>query len=117
MQLPHFSWEASTATPQTEPPLPLWSDAAREHKPNPYKNSGLTHPKIEAVRSKYAKADALGHAAKIFGDATLDYAQDANLYPVGFPHYVRGRDSLREHITKLFTSQMSFYDGAMGTMI
>ena len=32
-------------------------------------------------------------------------------------YFVRGRDSLREYITSLFTSQIAIYDGAMGTMI
>eukprot|EP00971_Amphidinium_carterae_P340604 6479039-Amphidinium_carterae.1 len=39
------------------------------------------------------------------------------MYPASFPHYVRGRDSLREYITKLFNSRLAYYDGAMGTMI
>jgi len=53
----------------------------------------------------------------IDGDVNIDYAQDATLYPESFPHFVRGRDSLREYITKLFTSKIAAYDGAMGTMI
>jgi 5-methyltetrahydrofolate--homocysteine methyltransferase len=116
MQPPRFSWEDVEPTPQTEPPLPVY-DAARNHTPNTYINSGLTHPKIAAVRARGAAANALGFAAKIFGDGTLDFAQDPKLYPAGFPHFVRGRDSLREHITKHFSSKMAYYDGAMGTMI
>merc|ERR1719375_1480106 len=55
------------------------------------------------------------YAAKIFGDCKLDYAQEAKDFPN--QSYVRGRDSLREHISKLFTSRIAYYDGAMGTMI
>jgi len=43
--------------------------------------------------------------------------QTTDLYPESFPHFVRGRDSVREHITSLFTSRIAMYDGAMGTMI
>merc|ERR1719424_1188033 len=113
---PGFDWEKITPQPATEAPLPI-GDAAKNKVPNPYKNTALTHPKIIAVRERAAKANALGESAKIFGDSKVDYAQDANLYPKGFPHYVRGRDSLRSHITKSFQSRMNYYDGAMGTMI
>ena len=57
-------------------------------------------------------------SAKVFGgDATIDFPQAADLYPVGFPHFVRGRDSLRGHITKLVSSRVSYYGGAIGTTI
>eukprot|EP00934_Nitzschia_sp_Nitz4_P004784 Nitzschia sp. Nitz4//scaffold86_size83305//70770//74855//NITZ4_005273-RA/size83305-processed-gene-0.109-mRNA-1//-1//CDS//3329559283//4774//frame0 len=103
-----FSYDEVPPTPATEPPLPV-SDAARNHVPNPYLNSKITHEKIEAVRAK--STIPAGKAANI------DYAQSATLYPESFPHFVRGRDSLREYITSLFTSQIAIYDGAMGTMI
>nr|UKS50382.1 B12-dependent methionine synthase isoform 2 [Karenia mikimotoi] len=100
-----------------EPPLPV-GQAARDHVPFSYKNSALTHPKIAAVREEAAKNMALEYSAKLFGgDAKIDHAQEASVYPSSFPHYVRGRDSMREHISKLFSSKMAFYDGAMGTMI
>lgn len=111
-----FDWENKAPRKATEPPLPV-SEAARNHVPNHYKNSELEHPKILAVRASAAKTNALGESAKIFGNSFLDFAQDANTFPTGFPHFVRGRDSLREHITKLFTSRIAYYDGAMGTMI
>merc|ERR1712048_970099 len=93
----HFDWEDIPTKPASEPPLPV-GEAARNHVPNPYKNSAFTHPKIAAVRARAAKENALGEAAKIFGDSIIDYAQEDSVYPKGFPHYVRGRDSLREHI-------------------
>ena len=43
-------------------------------------------------------------------DATIDWAQDANLYPANFPHFVRGRDSVRKHITALFNSKVRHYE-------
>ncbi len=103
-----FDYDKIPAKPAVEPPLPT-SEAARNHAPNPYVNSQLTHEKIAAIRAKSTipAKDTLN----------VDYAQDAGLYPEAFPHFVRGRDSLREYITSLFTSQIAIYDGAMGTMI
>ena len=102
-----FSYDDVEPTPAVEPPLPV-SDAARNHVPNPYMNSKLTHEKILAIRAKST------HPNK---DLNIDFAQEATLYPESFPNFVRGRDSLREYITSLFTSQIAIYDGAMGTMI
>ena len=104
-----FSWDTDEKTPQLEPPTPV-SDAARNHVPNPYMNSSITHEKIAEQRAK-STCGVPGEGLNI------DYAQDPTLYPESFPYFVRGRDSLREYITKLFTSQIAIYDGAMGTMI
>ena len=65
------------------------------------------------MRDKAAKNKALEHASEIFGDGKLDYPQVG----ANGDSFVRGRDSLRKHITKLFTSRIAYYDGAMGTMI
>lgn len=102
-----FSYDDVEPKPATEPPLPS-SEAARNHVPNPYVNSKLTHEKIQAIRDKATTAGQ---------DINIDYAQPSTLYPESFPHFVRGRDSVREYITSLFTSQIAMYDGAMGTMI
>ena len=101
-----FSWDTDEKTPQKEPPSPV-TDAARNHVPNSYLNSNLTHEKIMTERAKSTCGK----------EVNIDYAQDPNLYPESFPYFVRGRDSLREYITSLFTSQIAIYDGAMGTMI
>ena len=101
-----FPCDDVTPKPAIEPPLPV-SDAARNHVANPYVNSNLNHEKILEVRSK----------STLSKDINIDYSQEASLYPESFPHFVRGRDSLREYITALFTREIAIYDGAMGTMI
>jgi 5-methyltetrahydrofolate--homocysteine methyltransferase len=103
-----FSYDKIPAKPATEPPLPCY-EAAQTHTPNPYVNSNLTHEKIQEIRAKSTLSPEL--------KSQIDYAQAIDTYPESFPHYVRGRDSLRTHITKLFTSRIAMYDGAMGTMI
>ena len=80
--------------------------------PATYKNSALNHPKIKEVRETAAKNKALEYAKQIFGDSKIDYSQNDD--SLGF---VRGRDSMRSYVTKLFTSRIAYYDGAMGTMI
>jgi 5-methyltetrahydrofolate--homocysteine methyltransferase len=103
-----FDYDNVEPTPATEPPLPS-SDAAQNHTPNPYKNSALTHEKIMAIRAKATNPNK--------DTLTIDHAQDSEMYPESFPHFVRGRDSVRTYITSLFTNQIALYDGAMGTMI
>ena len=46
-----FDYDKVEAKPATEPPLPS-SEVARNHVPNPYLNSKLTHPKITEIRDK-----------------------------------------------------------------
>ena len=103
-----FDYDHVEPTPAIEPPLPS-SDAAQNHVPNPYKNSALTHEKILEIRAKASNPNK--------ESLNIDYAQESSLYPESFPHFVRGRDSVRRYITSLFTSQIAIYDGAMGTMI
>jgi len=102
-----FDYDKVEPKPALEPPCPS-SDVAKNKVPNHYSYAKLSHEKIAAIR---AKATTAGK------DINLDYAQPSDLYPESFPHFVRGRDSAREYITKLFTSRIAFYDGAMGTMI
>jgi hypothetical protein len=102
-----FDYDNVEPKPALEPPTPV-SDVARNHVPNPYLNSQLVHEKILAVRRKSS------HPNK---DLNIDYQQPATAYPESFPQFVRGRDSLREYITSLFSTQIAMYDGAMGTMI
>lgn len=101
-----FSYDDISPAPATEPPLPV-SDAARNHVPSHYNYSQITHEKILAQRAKSTLPEG----------TNIDYGQDPTLYPESFPYFVRGRDSLREYITTLFTTRIAMYDGAMGTMI
>jgi len=102
-----FDYDSIPAKPATEPPCPT-SYVAQNHVPNPYMNSHLTHATILEIRSRSTLDDK---------NPRIDYAQSNDLYPESFPHFVRGRDSLREYITSLFTTEIAIYDGAMGTMI
>jgi len=101
-----FAYDNVQPKPATEPPLPT-SEAAQNHTPNPYRNSNITHEKIAAIRAKATNPTP----------PKIDHCQPSDTYPESFPHFVRGRDSLREYITSLFTSRIAMYDGAMGTMI
>ena len=101
-----FDYDKVSPKPATEPPLPT-SVAAQNHVPNPYSYSNLTHEKIAAIRAKATNPTP----------PNLDYTQPSDKYPPSFPHFVRGRDSVRQYITSLFTSRIAIYDGAMGTMI
>ena len=103
-----FDYDKVEPVPATEPPRPT-SEAAQNATPNPYVNSKLTHEAIMEIRSRATNPNK--------ATLKMDYAQDANTYPESFPHFVRGRDSVRNYITSLFTSQIAIYDGAMGTMI
>ena len=100
-----FAYDNVEPKPATEPPLPT-SHAARNHIPNPYNNSQITHDKIVEIRAKAT-----------IKDVNIDHFQPTDLYPSSFPHFVRGRDSVRTYITGLFSSQIAIFDGAMGTMI
>ena len=93
--------------PATAPPAPS-SDAAQNCIPNPYLNSKLTHEKIQAVRDK---------SSMDMSTTRIDWQQESSMYPAAYPHFVRGRDSVRTYLTALLQSQIAMYDGAMGTMI
>ena len=101
-----FDYDKVELTPATEPPLPT-SEAAWNHVLNPYLDPKITHEKVAAICAM----------ATNLTKPKLDYAQSSDTYPESFPYFVRGRDSLRKHITSLFTSRIALYDGAMGTMI
>jgi 5-methyltetrahydrofolate--homocysteine methyltransferase len=103
-----FDYDHVEPKPATEPPLPT-SDAARNHTPNPYTNSKLTHEKIAAIRAKASNPN--------MESLNMDYTQPSELYPESFPYVVRGRDRRRSDITSVFTTQNAIYDGALGTMI
>jgi len=107
-----FAYDKVEPVPVSEPPCPN-SPAAKNKVPNPYLNSNITHEKIAAIRAKAKFSDP----SKTIDTINIDYSQPNDLYPESFPHFVRGRDSVRSHIASLFTSRIAAYDGAMGTMI
>ena len=98
-----------------EPPAPS-SDYAQEKIPSPY--TMATHEKLAALRVGKLEGGAavIGKAAG-WTDLCMDWSGDAGSTPAAYPYFVRGRDSLRVHITELFNTEITMYDGAMGTMI
>ena len=102
--------------PTLEPPAPC-SEFAQNKVPASYMGSTRVHPAVTACREgKLESAAVVGKAAG-WSDLSLDWAQPKDTFPENFPHFVRGRDSLRTYITELFNSEVTMYDGAMGTMI
>merc|ERR1719207_469658 len=107
-----FDWERNyVPKKQTEPPLP-YSKPARQHAPNPYVYDSLSNPRVVEARKKRPSLQT-----SQFEDLRTTWTQPVDLYPRGFPYYVRGRDSARSYISELFQTRITMYDGAMGTMI
>ena len=107
-----FDWEKNyVPRKQTEPPLPV-SKPAQQHTPNPYVYDALASPRVVEARKKRPSLET-----SQFGDLRTTWTQPADLYPRGFPYFVRGRDSARSYISELFQTRITMYDGAMGTMI
>jgi len=100
-----------------EPPTPT-SDCARNKVPPSYEWSKLTHPDIIGARGSNLTTDvAVKCKAAGWSDLRSDWAADASSAPANYPYFVRGRDSTRKYITELFNTEITMYDGAMGTMI
>ena len=99
-----------------EPPAPT-SDYAQKKIPASYEWSKLTHSTIIENRiGKLPSAEITGKAAG-WTDLRLDWNEPTSTVPEGYPYFVRGRDSVRAYITQLFNTELTMYDGAMGTMI
>ena len=111
-----FSYDNWEETPALEPPAPS-SKYAQEKIPRDYE---CYTGHVDVVSNREGKlpggAAVIGKAAG-WSELTMSWGQPADLYPASYPHFVRGRDSLRGYISKLFTSEISMYDGAMGTMV
>ena len=91
-----FSYDDVAPKPTTEPPRPT-SKAAQNYVPNPYLNTKLTHEKIAEIRNKSSMKDVgVSGGPMGWSDLKIDWAQDASLYPASYPHFVRGRDSVRK---------------------
>jgi 5-methyltetrahydrofolate--homocysteine methyltransferase len=111
-----FAYDDFPEQPRLEPPAPT-SEYAQNKVPPTYQWSKLSHPSIfEARENKLTDAAVQGKAAG-WSDLTIDWNVDAGSAPANYPYFVRGRDSVRKYITELFNTEVTMYDGAMGTMI
>jgi len=111
-----FSYDDFPEQPRLEPPAPS-SDYAQNKVPPTYQWSKLTHPDILAARGDNLVDVAVKGKAAGWSDLRTDWNCDASSAPANYPYFVRGRDSVRKYITDLFNSEITMYDGAMGTMI
>ena len=111
-----FSYDNWEETPALEPPAPS-SKYAQEKIPRDYV---VCTEHADVVKNREGKlqggAAVIGKAAG-WSELTMSWGQQADLYPSSYPYYVRGRDSLRAYISKMFSTEISMYDGAMGTMV
>ena len=106
-----FSFDHIEPKVALEPPAPS-SEYAQNKIPPSYVWSALNHPSIVAARSgKLNSVEVHGKEAK-WTDLRIDWT---NSVPESV--FVRGRDSTRKYITQLFNTEITMYDGAMGTMI
>jgi 5-methyltetrahydrofolate--homocysteine methyltransferase len=112
-----FWYDEHPLRPALEPPAPS-SVQAQQKIPASYRWSQLTHPEILKARAgKIPDVSVAGKAAG-WSDLRLDWdSSPASSAGTEFPYFARGRDSLRRYITQLFSTEISMYDGAMGTMI
>ena len=112
-----FSYDDFPERPALEPPAPC-SEYAQNKIPASYMWSKLTHPSIITARQgKMTDVAVIGKAAG-WKDLRMDWsAASTSTAPAAFPYFVRGRDSVRAYISKLFSTEVTMYDGAMGTMI
>eukprot|EP01038_Epipyxis_sp_PR26KG_P006007 gene6007-8276_t len=113
-----FAYDDFEEKPAVEPPAPC-SIYAQNKVPPSYQWSSLNHPSIVSVRGNVLNdVNVIGKAAG-WTDLRIDWNIPSNsaAVPQGFPYFVRGRDSVRSYITTLFNTQITMYDGAMGTMI
>ncbi|CAM6031966.1 unnamed protein product, partial [Sphagnum compactum] len=101
-----------------EPPAPV-SVYAQNKVPASYKWSALSHPSILAARAGKLTSIEMQGAAAGWTDLRVDWAAspEESASAGGYPRYIRGRDSARAYISRLFSSEVTLYDGAMGTMI
>eukprot|EP01031_Cornospumella_fuschlensis_P041434 gene41434-50559_t len=111
-----FDYDNFEERPALEPPTPS-SVYAKNKVPASYLWSQLSHPEIVKARTNKLQDVSVSGKAAGWSDLRVDWQVDANSQPAGFPYFVRGRDSVRAYITSLFNSEITMYDGAMGTMI
>jgi len=110
-----FAYDDFKEKPCLEPPAPT-SEYAQNKVPPSYEWSKLSHPNITKVRNgkgKMPDASVAGAAAG-WSDLRLDWTANG---PAAYPNFSRGKTSTRAYITAMFNSEVTMYDGAMGTMI
>ena len=114
MKRKKFAYDDIPERAAIEPPAPS-SIYAQNKIPCPYTKA--SHPKLEEIRAGKLSAGAsvIGKQAG-WNDLNMDWAAPAGA-ACEYPHFARGKSSLREYITKLFQTEITMYDGAMGTMI
>merc|ERR1711871_855006 len=108
-----FAYDEIPERPALEPPAPS-SEYAQNKIPAHYKWSTLNHPDILKARAGCNKDVGVVGKAAGWTDLRQDWAVDG---PSTYPNFARGKTSLRAYITQLFSSEVTMYDGAMGTMI
>ena len=116
MHRKRFSYDDIPEKPRLEPPAPT-SDVAQNKVPPTYQWSKLTHPDIVAARGDNLVDVSVKGKAAGWKDLRADWNCDPASAPANYPYFVRGRDSVRKYITELFNTEITMYDGAMGTMI
>ncbi len=100
--------------PRLEPPAPS-SEYAQNKIPCPY--TMVTNPKLVALREgKMLGGAAVCGKAAGWSDLCMNW-NEPSAAPSSFPYFSRGNDSMRSYITTLFNTEITMYDGAMGTMI
>jgi hypothetical protein len=113
-----FAYDDVPEVPRIEPPAPS-SEYAQKKIPVSYEWDKVSHPLIDSARAgKLTDVSVQGKAAG-WTDLRRNWSAVSSgaSVPASFPYFVRGRDSVRAYITTLFNTEVTMYDGAMGTMI
>ena len=111
-----FPYNEQPVRPRIEPPTPT-TKYAEQKIPASYQWSEVTHPRVAAVRANQLTDVSVQGKAAGWNDLRIDWTHSGAVPGASYPYFVRGRDSLRSYITELFNTEVSLYDGAMGTMI
>jgi hypothetical protein len=113
-----FAYDDFPEQPRLEPPAPS-SEYAQKKIPVSYEWEKVSHPMIDRMRVGQLTDVAVQGKAAGWSDLRRNWSavSTSASVPNSFPYFVRGRDSVRAYITSLFNSEVTMYDGAMGTMI
>merc|ERR1711871_1664567 len=108
-----FAYDELPEKPALEPPAPS-SEYAQNKAPASYTWSKLTHPSILKVREGKMPDVSVAGKQSGWGDLRLDWNAEGS---ASYPRYCHSKSSLRSYITQMFSTEVTMYDGAMGTMI